>query len=284
MAGPADLAGVRERPGPAEGDGDIAEIEVGATITGTVARIENYGAFLQLDRLHLRAVEAAIPLALDTAQTPSSEVESIPTASHAEPPPQPRLALQPPVAANARPSLTPLSPSRYKLQLTAGQQLHDKLQQARDLMRHELPDGDLALVVERALDLLIAERMKRRFGIGRRPRAAAQKLPKDGSRHIPHAVQRTVVARDQLQCTFVSSEGKRCSERGWLQLHHDKPFGRGGPATDDNIRVLCGAHNRLLAERDYGRDYVRRRIEHARRIGKPPGLVLGILGPGAGRS
>ena len=94
--------------------------------------------------------------------------------------------------------------------------------------------------LERALDLLIAERMKRRFGIGRKPRAAARKPPKDGSRHIPHAVQRTVVARDQLQCTFVSSEGKRCSERGWLQLHHEKPFGRGGPATDDNIRVLCG--------------------------------------------
>ena len=49
MARPADLVGVRERPGPAEGDGDIAEIEVGATITGTVARIENYGAFLQLE-------------------------------------------------------------------------------------------------------------------------------------------------------------------------------------------------------------------------------------------
>jgi S1 RNA binding domain protein len=32
-----------------EGAGDIAEIEVGATIKGTVARIENYGAFLQLE-------------------------------------------------------------------------------------------------------------------------------------------------------------------------------------------------------------------------------------------
>jgi S1 RNA binding domain protein len=49
-AGPADLAGARERLGSRQGgDGDIAEIEVGATITGTVARIENYGAFLQLE-------------------------------------------------------------------------------------------------------------------------------------------------------------------------------------------------------------------------------------------
>jgi S1 RNA binding domain protein len=40
------------RPGTARTGGrgrDIAEIEVGATITGTVARIENYGAFLQLE-------------------------------------------------------------------------------------------------------------------------------------------------------------------------------------------------------------------------------------------
>ena len=43
------MASIRERPGSTEGDGDIAEIEVGATITGTVARIENYGAFLQLE-------------------------------------------------------------------------------------------------------------------------------------------------------------------------------------------------------------------------------------------
>lgn len=32
-----------------EGVAEIAEIEIGATITGTVARIENYGAFLQLE-------------------------------------------------------------------------------------------------------------------------------------------------------------------------------------------------------------------------------------------
>jgi S1 RNA binding domain protein len=32
-----------------KGAGDIADIEVGATIQGTVARIENYGAFLQLE-------------------------------------------------------------------------------------------------------------------------------------------------------------------------------------------------------------------------------------------
>ena len=36
-------------PDPAEGEHEIAEIEIGATVNGTVARIENYGAFLQLE-------------------------------------------------------------------------------------------------------------------------------------------------------------------------------------------------------------------------------------------
>ena len=47
------------------------------------------------------------------------------------------------------------------------------MQQARELRRHELPDGDLARIVERALDLLIADRMVRsgRDGLSRGQRA-----------------------------------------------------------------------------------------------------------------
>ena len=50
----AHLAGFRADPTGSpdlrgEGAGEIADIEVGAVIKGTVARIENYGAFLQLE-------------------------------------------------------------------------------------------------------------------------------------------------------------------------------------------------------------------------------------------
>ena len=51
--------GARE---PREREHEIAEIEVGATVTGTVARIENYGAFLQLEDgrmglVHISAID-----------------------------------------------------------------------------------------------------------------------------------------------------------------------------------------------------------------------------------
>ena len=52
---------------------------------------------------------------------------------------------------------TPLSPGRYKVQFTATQTLHDKLQQLKDLMRHQIPDGDLCVIVERAAELLIEQ-------------------------------------------------------------------------------------------------------------------------------
>jgi len=89
----------------------------------------------------------------------------------------------------APPPLTPLSPQRFKVQFTASQALHDKLQTARRLTRHRHPGGDVAAVVEQALELLIEREMKRQFGQTSRPRAR-RKPPKPGSRHIPAEVRR----------------------------------------------------------------------------------------------
>jgi 5-methylcytosine-specific restriction endonuclease McrA len=195
----------------------------------------------------------AVPAApLFATDAPPASPSSTPSKVEVRPEPQP-----------ARPALSPLGPERYKVQLTASKALHDKLRQAQDLMRHEVPDGDLSRVLERALDLLIAERMKRCFAATDRPRKRSNE-PASHTRHIPNAVRREVFARDGGRCTYVSDDGKRCEQRGFLELHHEEPFGRGGPATIANIRLLCRAHNQLLAERDYGRAHVQQRIERAR--------------------
>ena len=57
-----------------------------------------------------------------------------------------------PSAPRAR--IEPLSEARYKVQLTAGAELKAKLERACDLMRHRNPSGDLAVVLDTALDLL----------------------------------------------------------------------------------------------------------------------------------
>ena len=185
------------------------------------------------------------------------------------------LEPQPPRAE--RSSWTPLGAGRYRLQWTAHQALHDKLEQLKHLMRHQVPDGNLAVIVERAVDLLLDKTLKARFGVkapsDSRPAPTQHAHPSDGpttqvcasdhktpassSRHIARAVAREVFLRDQGQCSFVGSNAKRCCERGLLELHHVVPFARGGEASVENIRLVCRAHNSLLAEHDFGRAHVR---------------------------
>ena len=61
------------------------------------------------------------------------------------------------------PAIEPLSPGRYRLLLTLSAEQKAKLELARDLMSHANRTGDLAVVVERALDELISRLEKRRF-------------------------------------------------------------------------------------------------------------------------
>jgi hypothetical protein len=199
-------------------------------------------------------VPGALPLAATTV--PGNLI--LPSISES-PGPEPAPSFQP---AAAPPSvIAPLRAERYKVQFTADERLHDKLKQAQDLLRHQVPDGDVAAVLERALDVLIAERLKQRFALVRKPRArSAAKPAKPESRHIPHEVRREVVARDGQQCSYISAVGHRCEQRGFLELHHEQPYGRGGEPTTANIRVLCRAHNQLLAEGDYGRAFMQEQI------------------------
>src|SRR5919204_484436 len=69
-----------------------------------------------------------------------------------------------------RPVIAPLSGETFRVQFTATRACRDKLQEAQDLLRHRVRDGDLSTIFERALDLLIAEVKKERFAVGRKPR------------------------------------------------------------------------------------------------------------------
>jgi len=51
--------------------------------------------------------------------------------------------------------VAPLAPERFKLQLTISRKTRERLEEARDLLAHQVPNGDLAEVVERALDALV---------------------------------------------------------------------------------------------------------------------------------
>ena len=150
---------------------------------------------------------------------------------------------------------TPLSPRRYKLQVTIGQEARDKLAELQNLLSHQIPDGDPAAVVERALDVLLSETKKKRVALTDKPRARRKKGG-ERTRAIPAQVRREVFRRDEGRCAFMDGEGRRCESAWQLEFHHCVPYGREGPHSTGNIELRCRAHNQFEAELEYGRGFM----------------------------
>jgi hypothetical protein len=150
-----------------------------------------------------------------------------------------------------RPVVEPLAPERYRLQLTMDQETHDDLRWLQDTFRREIPDGDPAAIVARALRLLREHAQKKAYAATSKPRPPRGTKP--GSRDIPAAVQRTVWRRDGGQCGFIAASGRRCEERSYLEYHHAAvAYSEGGEATVENIALRCRAHNVYEAELLFG--------------------------------
>ena len=164
-------------------------------------------------------------------------------------------------SATPWPKVAPLSAERYALQATIGQGTHDKLRYAQALLGHAVPSGDLAEVLDRALDALIAQLEKQK--IGATSRARAQRAAED-PRHIPTAVKRAVWERDGGQCGFVGEDGHRCGSSVRLEFDHVDPVARGGEATIEGIRLRCRAHNQYEAECVFGAGFMASKREAAR--------------------
>jgi hypothetical protein len=165
---------------------------------------------------------------------------------------------RPDVPSRIRPArIEPLSEERIRVEFTASKELVEKLELCRDLMRHANPSGDLAVVIDRALDLLLPDLQSKRLAQPKRS-GRASRLSQRRSKRIPNAARRRVFERDGLRCTYVSSDGRRCNARSCLELDHVKPRGRGGGHEPENLRVLCRAHNQLHAEQTFGRAHVER--------------------------
>jgi hypothetical protein len=184
-------------------------------------------------------------------------VRRLPTpAATALPPPPPQAqatsdtstsvaAVAPARPALRPPETRPLAPERYKIQFTVNRETYEQLRRVQDLLRHTVPNGDPAVIFERALRLLIADLERTRMGKVEHPGGA--RAAKKESRHIPAAVKRAVWQRDDGRCAFKGSHG-RSAETGFLEYHHVVPFADGGETSPGNLELRCRAHNKYEAD------------------------------------
>jgi 5-methylcytosine-specific restriction endonuclease McrA len=161
----------------------------------------------------------------------------------------PPLVAEPPSRAVVAPTAT----DRYLVKVTVSAATHAKFRRAQDLLRHTIPGGDHAAILDRALTLLVDHLERQKVGRVRRDGSLATP-PNAGSkntRYIPPAVRRSVWARDEGRCAFEGPRG-RCRETGRLEFHHLVPFARGGRTEIGNLALRCRAHNQFEGETLFG--------------------------------
>ncbi len=205
---------------------------------------------------------------------PLAPVDAVTRVASALPAPPPA----PKVASGGSAGVTPLSPDRYKVQLTIGGDTLEKLRLAKDMLRHAIPSGDDAAILDRALTSLLADLAKKKFAATDQPRPSKGTAP--GSRHIPAEVKRVVWLRDFGRCAFVGTNGRCCAERGFLEFHHVEPYAVGGEATVENVQLRCRRHNDYEARAYFGQDRADERGGLVREEAAPYGVPAVAKGGG----
>ena len=168
-------------------------------------------------------------------------------------------ALSAPVPRAPSSAPSPLGGRRFKVQFTGSQALCDKLREAQALLRHQILDGDLAEIFDRALTLLLEDTKRKKFAQTSRPRKQkSARKSGSASRHIPAQTKRAVVARDGGRCAFIGRNGRRCISRDLLEFHHREPWARAKLHSIGRIELRCRGHNHYAALQDYGAAYMAR--------------------------
>jgi hypothetical protein len=178
-------------------------------------------------------------------------------------------------------------PQQYQMQFSTTEEHVQLVERAKALLAREQPGAALGELHVQAMRLLVAALEKKKFAVSDRPGKPTKLAPPEqeqkplnesaddasqpepsldaspprrrGSRHVPAAERREVFRRDGGRCSYVDSRGERCFETHYLELHHLKPFARGGTNVASNLTLRCTAHNALAAEEDFGRELINRK-------------------------
>jgi hypothetical protein len=124
------------------------------------------------------------------------------------------------------------------LKLMIDEDLLQKLDQLRALYSHRKPGMSYRDLIAMLASDALKKKKHRANGAGEAPR------------YIPPALKEKIRARDCGRCTYKDPlTGKKCESSHLLEFDHILPVAHGGRATEENLRLLCRAHNQLMAEK-----------------------------------
>jgi hypothetical protein len=170
--------------------------------------------------------------------------------------------------------LEPAQPEVFNFRFAASRELKEKFDRLAEVLGVENPLLHMAEIMERAMDDSLDKRdvkrkrarrlaRKSKSGDNSGQRSSARKVAK--SRYIPSQSRERVHERATYQCEFRSSDGTRCRSRTGLEIEHERPFALYRSHDERHLRLFCGPHNRLAAEKVFGAEFIQEKIEASRR-------------------
>ncbi len=90
--------------------------------------------------------------------------------------------------------------------------------------------------------------------------AHGEEKEKAKSRYIPSEVRERVLERASHRCQFKANDGTRCTARTGLEIEHERPFAIYRSHEERFLKALCRRHNLFQAERFYGIQFMRAKI------------------------
>ncbi len=168
-------------------------------------------------------------------------------------------------------------PEVYNFKFSAGKEFKEKLERLAEVLGIGNAERHMPEILEQALDLALEKKdPKKKLERRRKREAARRETPPEevekkregtarearaGSRYIPSSVRERVLERASHQCEYTGAAGVRCTARAGLEIDHLDPYAKGGATSEENLRVLCRAHNLFSAAREFGEDFMRGKIE-----------------------
>ncbi len=126
---------------------------------------------------------------------------------------------------------------RLRMSLNISEDLYEKLQKLKHLHKLKKIEDVILLLADKAL-----APATKGLEVNSLP------APEVRTRYIPKVTKRIVIKKNpDKQCDYIDPiTQKRCEETHKLQFDHIKPYSQGGPNLAENLRLLCGQHNRLV--------------------------------------
>ncbi len=189
-----------------------------------------------------------------------------------------------PVAALPETKEKPLTDKHTLLQVTVEHETLELIHELKDLLSHEIPNGDLNLVLKRIAKIGL-DNLKKTKGrseskkemqtlidsetrelteqdlLSEKPCAKnlvnstnpfTSSIYRQKRKAIPIEVRRQVFARGNYRCEFVSENGHRCESKHQLEVDHRLPYSQGGSNDYGNLQICCSNHNRYRTKLTHG--------------------------------